>query len=416
MIIIPPLRHSSVVVFGLPCLTYDGKTFWLAFIDTRLKDGSFKDTHNYIVNAPMIEGPWSDPIYVNSSGFDPSLFHDDDGRKCNKLISPRKNGPHLYKRNVMYFLLVAEGGTGYGHACTLARSRAIFGPYETHPQKHILTSKETPFAALQLAGHGDLVDTPDGGTYLVHLASRPVTEHRRCILGRETAIQEVYWGDGDWLYVKDDPTPSLHVDLPAPRHDTAYWAEQWYKFDEGLPNNFQWLRTPDTHVIFSTEGAKLTLFGREAIGRQTHFSYDAETLFDFQPTDERQMAGLTAYYSRYNLFYIAVASHSDGQKELVILSSEASWPECFLKRPFTELLQVPNDDKVKLALTIRGTELQFYYALGADAELNKIGPESFTGAFSVVACSNMNGIALPATNNYFVYRPVRQDQQADVPL
>ena len=44
-------------------------------------DGNFKDAHNYLVTAPAITGPWSDPIYMNSSGFDPSLFHDDDGRK-----------------------------------------------------------------------------------------------------------------------------------------------------------------------------------------------------------------------------------------------------------------------------------------------------------------------------------------------
>ena len=55
--------------------------FWLVYTDVKRKDGSFKDAHNYIVTAPAIDGPWSDPVYVNSSGFDPSLFHDDDGRK-----------------------------------------------------------------------------------------------------------------------------------------------------------------------------------------------------------------------------------------------------------------------------------------------------------------------------------------------
>ena len=64
-----------------PCLSHDGEKFWLVYTDVKRKDGSFKDAHNYIVTAPDIMGPWSDPIYVNSSGFDPSLFHDDDGRK-----------------------------------------------------------------------------------------------------------------------------------------------------------------------------------------------------------------------------------------------------------------------------------------------------------------------------------------------
>ena len=142
-------------------------------------DGNFKDAHNYIVTAPAIEGPWSDPVYVNSSGFDPSLFHDDDGRKwfLNMLwnhvstasaaarstrlrrhpaagirpgdagsSAPVKNifagspmglveGPHLFKRDGWYYLTTAEGGTGYDHAVTMARSRSIDGPYELHPRR-----------------------------------------------------------------------------------------------------------------------------------------------------------------------------------------------------------------------------------------------------------------------------------------
>ncbi|KAK9482909.1 hypothetical protein V1527DRAFT_474887 [Lipomyces starkeyi] len=39
-------------------------------MDAKRNDGSFKDTHNYIVNAPSITGPWSEPVFVNSSGFD----------------------------------------------------------------------------------------------------------------------------------------------------------------------------------------------------------------------------------------------------------------------------------------------------------------------------------------------------------
>ncbi|KAI0132580.1 beta-xylosidase [Xylariales sp. AK1849] len=455
-----------------PCLSHDGDKFWLVYTDVKRKDGSFKDTPNYIVHAPSIEGPWSDPIYINSSGFDPSLFHDDDdGRKwfvnmmwdhrrrpqafagivlqefdpkLEKLVGPKKNiylgtdlrlveGPHLYKRNGWYYLLTAEGGTGYEHACTLARSRDIWGPYETHPQKHVLTSKDAPFAALQRAGHGDIVETPGGKLYLVHLSGRPTTQFRRCVLGRETAIQEAYWAEDDWLYVKNGPVPSLHVDVPGTRDDEKYWAEQRYTFDKDLPKDFQWLRTPETDRIFSLEGGKLALIGRESIGswfeqslvarRQTHFSYDAETVIDFSPTDERQFAGLTAYYCRYNFFYLTVTAHSDGQRELLILTSEASYPDGNLKMPFAEPVQIPNEGKVKLVLTVRGRDLRFFYAV-ADEELKKIGTVfdasivsdecgghqahgSFTGAFVGMACSDMNGTASKARFDYFVYQPVK---------
>lgn len=64
-----------------PCLTYDNGLFYLIYTDVKSRLGVFKDTHNYLVTAKSIEGPWSSPVYLNSSGFDPSLFHDEDGRK-----------------------------------------------------------------------------------------------------------------------------------------------------------------------------------------------------------------------------------------------------------------------------------------------------------------------------------------------
>lgn len=455
-----------------PCLTHDGEKFYLVYTDVKRKDGSFKDTHNYIVTADKIEGPWSDPVYANSSGFDPSLFHDDDGKKwfvnmiqdhrrrprsfagirmqefdpkAGKLVGPTKTifpgteldlveAPHLYKRNGWYYILTAEGGTGYEHACTLARSRDIWGPYEVHPRNPILTSEPAPLAALQRAGHGDIVETKDGKVYLVHLTGRPITQFRRCVLGRETAIQEAYWGDDDWLYVKNGPVPSLYVEVPGERDDGPYWAEQRYTFEKDLPLDFQWLRTPEPERIFKIEDKKLQLIGREAVGswfeqslvarRQQHFSYDAETVVDFSPTDERQFAGLTAYYCRYNFFYLTVTAHADGQRELLILSSEASWPEGRLKFPLAEPVQIPNEGKVKLGLSIRGKRLQFSYALGEDADLKNIGPVydasiisdecgghqahgSFTGAFVGMACSDINGTASVAKFDYFVYTPVQ---------
>ncbi|HXV32167.1 MAG TPA: family 43 glycosylhydrolase, partial [Sinorhizobium sp.] len=147
-----------------PCLSYCDGLFWLVYTDVKRFDGNFKDAHNYIVTAETIEATWSDPVYVNSSGFDPSLFHDDDGRKwflnmqwnhrtesfggapkhpafdgillqewderTRRLVGPVKNifagsplglveGPHLFKRNGWYYLTVAEGGTGYDHAVTM---------------------------------------------------------------------------------------------------------------------------------------------------------------------------------------------------------------------------------------------------------------------------------------------------------
>src|SRR6201999_3011849 len=195
-----------------PCLSHDGTQFWLVYTDVKRKDGSFKDAHNYIVTAPSIEGPWSDPVYVNSSGFDPSLFHDDDGKKWfvnmlwdhrpgqnrfagivaqeyspreKKLVGERVNifkdtplglteAPHIYKRDGFYYLLTAEGGTAWNHAVTMARSKNILGPYDLHPDTYILSARNRPDAPLQRAGHADLVETQTGDTYMVYLCGRPL--------------------------------------------------------------------------------------------------------------------------------------------------------------------------------------------------------------------------------------------------
>jgi len=103
--------------------------------------------------------------------------------------------PHLYKRDGWYYLLTAEGGTGYTHAMTLARSRHLTGPYEVDPQGYLLTAKDHPELPLQRCGHGDLADTPKGENYLVHLSGRPLEGKGRCPHGRETSLQKTRWSE-----------------------------------------------------------------------------------------------------------------------------------------------------------------------------------------------------------------------------
>ncbi|HMQ57665.1 MAG TPA: family 43 glycosylhydrolase, partial [Rhizobiaceae bacterium] len=298
-----------------PCLSFADDKFWLVYTDVKRLDGNFKDAHNYIVTAPVIEGPWSDPVYVNSSGFDPSLFHDDDGRKwflnmlwnhrtesiggqpkhpafagillqqwdheAGKLVGPAWNvftgsphglveGPHLFKRDGWYYMTTAEGGTGYDHAVTMARSRSIDGPYELHPQIHPITSKDAPGAVLPRAGHGQIVETPDGQVYHTHLCSRPLPGMRRSPLGRETAIQKCVWRDDGWLYLADGgPVPSVDVVAPDGKAKTdasLLPVERNFAGETVLPPEFQWLRTPVPERIFTLTGKALRLIARESIG------------------------------------------------------------------------------------------------------------------------------------------------------
>src|SRR3990167_5590820 len=129
--------------------------------------------------------------------------------------------PHIYKRNGWYYILVAEGGTGWDHAVVMARSRDLFGPYEVHPDGAVLTSAGRREGDLTRAGHGDLVNLPDGSTWIAYLCGRPLTGHERCVLGRETAVQPMVWGDDGWLRTvagdgAPDPAPPLPPLQAAP--------------------------------------------------------------------------------------------------------------------------------------------------------------------------------------------------------
>lgn len=256
-----------------PCLSYDheNKVFYLVYTIVYGLCGQHFDLDNFIVTAKHIEGPWSEPMYVNSSGFDPSLFHDADGRKwivnlewearqgyehpgwvvlqewsskSNNLIGKPKRiykggtergcmeAPHLYRHNDYYYLMTAEGGTGYGHAVVMGRSKQIEGPYEGDPQGAMITShpeefdergvddspkphRFSPTRALQKSGHGSLVETQTGEYYVAHLCARPLLPEAYCTLGRETSIQKCVWTNDGWLRMTDGSNiAKMETELP----------------------------------------------------------------------------------------------------------------------------------------------------------------------------------------------------------
>ena len=256
-----------------PCLTYDGGTFYLVYTVVKAFYCNMYDTENYLVTAEDIHGPWSEPVPLNNFGFDPSLFHDDDGRKYmvsmvtdhrvpkkyagrlvlqeydaagQKMTGPVKDiyraegifleGPHIFKHNNWYYLFSADTGTGEGHGQSIQRSRNIWGPYEMyrpHDGKRqegeaysVLTSRHHEDILLQKAGHCDLVETADGEWYAVHLCGRASGDRnpedaerfagqRRYMLGRETAIQRMRWTEDEWLVLAEEGnTPRETVEPP----------------------------------------------------------------------------------------------------------------------------------------------------------------------------------------------------------
>ncbi|MDQ0901115.1 beta-xylosidase [Paenibacillus sp. V4I7] len=105
--------------------------------------------------------------------------------------------PHLYKIKGFYYLLIAEGGTEYGHMATIARSSAPYGPYEPCPHNPILSHRSLK-SSIHATGHADLVQAHDGSWWAVFLGIRPVSYPMRHHLGRETFLAPVSWTDDGW--------------------------------------------------------------------------------------------------------------------------------------------------------------------------------------------------------------------------
>ena len=459
-----------------PCLSHADGLFWLVYTDVKRYNGGFKDTHNYIVTANAIEGPWSDPVHVNSSGFDPSLFHDDDGRKyfmnmywnqraeapgghaatpgflgillqewdatSGRLVGEPKNvfrgsylglveGPHVFKRKGWYYLTLAEGGTGYNHAVTMARARDIRGPYEMHPQVHLMTSKDAPDAPLQRAGHGQYVETPEGEAYHTHLCSRPLPGTRLSPLGRETAIQKCVWRDDDWLYLETGGiVPSVQVPSPDAGARAAPPKACHADFSgRALPPEFQWLRSPCPERLFSLTGSALRLHARESVGswfeqalvarRQEHFGFRAETALDFDPQTHQQLAGLALYYNQFKYHALGVTWHEVLGRCLTVISCEANYPEGKPSYPLPALVQLPQRGTIGLACRVDHARLRFFYRVARDwidvglvLDASLISDEagrgvhgSFTGAFVGMLAFDLSGSARPADFFHFDYDP-----------
>ncbi|TCL57685.1 xylan 1,4-beta-xylosidase [Kineothrix alysoides] len=328
-----------------PCLTYCEGTFYLVYTVVKAFYCNMQDTMNYLVTTKDIHGPWSEPIALNNFGFDPSLFHDDDGRKymvsmvtdhrvpakysgrlilqeyddkSQKLVGPVRDiykgdniyleGPHIFKRNGWYYLFSADSGTGEMHGQTIQRSHDIWGPYEMFQADFmerdnereaysILTSRHREEIPIQKAGHCDLVETQGGEWYAVHLCGRPSEERnasdakscpdgRRYMLGRETAIQKMRWTEDDWLMLDcGGNTPQTYVEMPdLPEYPAKSQLIRDDFESNALHRDYQSLRIPmDNYYISLRERmGYLRMYGRCGLSSKFSQSLIARRLTSYQ--------------------------------------------------------------------------------------------------------------------------------------
>ena len=475
-----------------PCLTYDKGVFYLLYTVVTAFYCNMYDTNNYLVTATDIHGPWSEPIALNNFGFDPSLFHDDDGRKYmvsmvtdhrvpkkyvgrlvlqeydpvkQKMTGPVKDiyradkifleGPHIFKRNGWYYLFSADTGTGELHGQTIQRSRDVWGPYEMYRADFmertaeneaysILTSRHHEDILLQKSGHCDLVETPEGEWYAVHLCGRASDRRnpadaprfagaRRYMLGRETAIQKMKWTEDDWLVMADGSTwPKEYVEDPVENHGTEKQGPEAVQevSPTGIRDNFttpvldmdyQSLRIPMTeHYLSLTERpGYLRMYGRSGLSskfsqtliakRLTEYDMEISTKLEFEPEVFKQMAGLILMYDTDNYLYLHVSRDEDCGKCITLLKAENKKYEYL-----TDYLPIYSGLPIYLKAEMQNGYITFSYRLegsgwqtiAENIDGSFMSDEActegwFTGAMAGICCQDLTGFGKYADFDWF---------------
>jgi xylan 1,4-beta-xylosidase len=455
-----------------PHLSYADGRFWLVITDVRTRS-AFKDTLNYIMTCESVDGSWSEPRFVNASGFDPALFHDEDGKKyfmnmlwdyrpghpgfagivmqeydayAGELAGPRRKifdvtelgvaeGPQIFKKDGWYYLVTAAGGTGYRHAAAIARSNNVWGPYEISPNHPFLTAAGNPDNPLQKSGHVSFLQAGEEW-YVTHICARPLSPRGNCPLGRETSLQKVEWAD-NWPYLAqggNEPAVCIEGAAFAPNAAQAADNSAIYDFDSGeLPLDFHSLRV-SPKISLTERPGWLRLYGRESImsvheqtlvaRRWQSFSFRAETRVDFKPETFQQMAGLSLFYDTENFFYLyKAASFESGGFELNLMVNEhgaASFS--------AEGIEIP-DGTLWLAAEVDREQAQFSYsldgccwsAIGTALQADRLSDDHigarhlvFTGAMIALCCQDLHDRTAYADFDYLHYKETQKDNKDNI--
>ncbi len=390
-----------------PAIRYHEGTFYVT--------STLKGFGNFIVHTEDPGGKWSAPVKVPVGGVDPSLYFEDgkafyctnqslhDGTEeitlevidihTGELLGEQRtiwNGigggfleaPHIYRIEGWYYLIAAEGGTQFNHMITAARSRCLYGPYESCPFNPILTNVHDTSKQVQCAGHGDLFQDHLGNWWFVHLAVRPA---RRTMshLGRETFLTPVIWKDG-WPYVENRRMAAINCDGPL-------WAAQNRRTDGGTEAAWkadfsraawepEWifLRKPETEQYIRGDGRLLlyptdiTLKDTEksptfAAVRQPDFECTLEAEFQFVSFQDGDEAGIGIRLSSEFYCFFGKKRY-DGQDFLVLEKKAEDFEQTAFRIPLSE-------EKLRLCVAADREKYHFLYA-GAKGRMEEAGSAS----------------------------------------
>ncbi|MGQ7944208.1 glycoside hydrolase family 43 protein [Flavobacterium sp. WC2509] len=422
---------------------------------------------NFIVTAENPAGPWSNPIVLSGvNGIDPDLFFDEDGKVYITHNGPPPNnisvhdghraiymieydlvnkktvgesklvinggtdiaikpvwieGPHLIKKGGYYYLICAQGGTGFNHSEVVFRSKSVFGPYESYANNPILTQKNLDpnrKNEVSTTGHADFIELPNGDWWTVFLGCRPYGMDLYNT-GRETFLMPVEWKN-DWPEIiggnQTIPMINKRPNLPLSKEKIELLSGNFTSHDDfnnaKLDLKWSFIRTP-LEKWFTLKDGKLQIKARKEsiytetnfsfIGRrQQHLKFEVSTKLEFTPKNSSQVAGLTAFQNEKHFLLIGKRLNAANKLEVFLektaINSVNEKPEILAKKEIGD-----NTKELYLKIEGKGRFYDFYYKVNSKREWIILAKDVDGSILSTKEAGGFVGtyLAMYASSNHF---------------
>jgi len=443
-----PLGAPNCIGIYAPTIRYHEGKFYCVVTNVGGKPGD-----NFFVTTEDIYGEWSEPVWLDFEGIDPSLFFDEDGRcyytgtdtgiyicEIDKVTGKRlgekqyawngtgannPEGPHLYKINGWYYLMIAEGGTELCHMVTIARSKHVYGPYEECPWNPILTNRGTELP-IKAIGHADLVEDSNGNWWAVCLGNRPIAYPFRHIMGRETMLAPVVWKE-DWPvagvdghvpeeitveHFAGEMTPQTNNYVPGSDLEDDFSGDKLHVSWNFIYNPVERLIHLDNKGL-CLHGAAAPISGDDyktiLVRRQEHFDFEATMKLSFVP-GEGEEAGLCIYMNNRHHYEIAL-TNAAGERCIILRRQIGSLKAVEAKVPYagTEVILKLSGKKDFYSFSYSTDGREFTELGGGESQyLSTEAGGCFTGNFiGMYASGNGKEAENDAHVTRFTYRSLK---------
>ena len=384
---------SSGGVFAPTIRYFDGRFF--------MTTTNASAQQNFYVWTDDIYSEWSEPIFVDQGGIDPSLMfddgkvyflstgQDDEGKsgiiqcqidiKTGQKLTPSKciwqgtggrylEAPHMYKINDWYYLVAAEGGTEYGHMVTYARARSPEGKFENYAHNPVLTNRNLGAFELQGMGHGDLISDKCGDWFLVHLGFRQIKKYLPFHhLGREVFLTPVKFDLDGWFSAGQNGEVVRSFEIKG---DFVQQEKKVYTFQNTDPKiDWCYLRHPNfENYIFQDNkyiliGTDITLDDKDSPAfialRQKDF--EMEITCDVKVLDGE--GGITLYMDENHHYDLAILKDTNGIKVIKKLNIG----------DIKTVHNYINISSSQAQLIIRSDNLRYYFGVQLDGQEYDLG-------------------------------------------